>query len=93
MKNWFIYYFAFSTLVSLVLMYMGYATTLTYIKVGSEILALLMYAISRSHDKEIAMKIIEELQSELLDNMHNTNEKILMMVKDNNEEKDEEKGN
>ena len=92
MKNWFIYYFAFSALVSLVFMYMGYVTTLTYIKVGLEILMLLMYAISGSHDKEIAMKIIE-MQSELLDDMSNTSEKIFMMVKDNNEEKDEEKGN
>ena len=89
MKNWFIYYFAFSALVSLVLMYMGYATTLTYIKVGLEILMLLMYAISGSHDKEIAMKIIEEMQSELLDDMRNTSEKIVMMVKEVNEEKEE----
>ena len=92
MKKWFIYYFAFSALVSLVLMYMGYATTLTYIKVGLEILMLLMYAISGIHDKEIAMKIIN-IQSELLYDMINTNEKLSMMVKEANEEKDEEKGN
>ena len=92
MKNWFIYYLAISPLVSLVLMYMGYVTTLTYIKVGLEILMLLMYAISRSNDKEIAMKIIE-MQRELIHDMSNTSEKIFMMVKETNEEKDEEKGN
>ena len=74
MKNWFIYYLAISPLVSLVLMYMGYATTITYIKIGLEILMLLMYVISERKAKELAVRYLNDEKEVILAMMREEDE-------------------